>query len=226
MERDEVVEILGDLKISIVNHAIGLDDVERKRASDRVDAINYCLALCGKAIPNVGLRVSDGMGHTGACPDGCQCDVSKMSHKSEKAEPKYYGDRSCPECNGKGIYLAEQPDHYIPCVKCNGTGKSESDVAEIINREPLPEEGKKWEWAKRLAKLISESEVEKVPAHTFGVCKKCGYSLISKEHIPCTIGNITIEKDMERWIRDWSIYHNGGFDPERLAHYICERIKI
>jgi hypothetical protein len=30
------------------------------------------------------------------------------------------------------------------------------EIAEIINREPLPEEGKKWEWAKKLAHAIKE----------------------------------------------------------------------
>ena len=33
---------------------------------------------------------------------------------------------------------------------------SEESIAEIINKEPLPQEGKKWEYSKKLAHAIAE----------------------------------------------------------------------
>ena len=91
-------------KISIVNHAIGLDEVERKRASDRVDAINYCLALCGKAEPK-----------DTSCPichEIFPCKCPSRNKPSEKAEPTL---PKCYYCGDTGI-----------CSNCGG--KSESEV--------------------------------------------------------------------------------------------------
>jgi hypothetical protein len=63
----------------------------------------------------------------------------------------------CPICNGVGHTISREPQ---TCLECNGTGKlstsGEDKIAEIINQEPLPIEGKKWEWAKKLAHAIKE----------------------------------------------------------------------
>ena len=129
------------------------------------DTVNKCHVCNGtgitkpsekaEPIPNVGLRTPDNHFSTHGLAgesrpkksdsEFCRCEITKDEFGGCVPEDEKW--LKCIAC-GKEINPKDRP-------------KSESDVAEIINREPLPEEGKKWEWAKRLAKLISESEVEK-----------------------------------------------------------------
>ena len=48
MTLQEAIDVVGDLKISLRNHSIGLDKIERKRTEDRIDALNVLLNLAFK----------------------------------------------------------------------------------------------------------------------------------------------------------------------------------
>lgn len=48
MTVQEAIDIVGDLKISLRNHSIGLDKIENKRTEDRINALNVLLNLAFK----------------------------------------------------------------------------------------------------------------------------------------------------------------------------------
>jgi len=73
----------------------------------------------------------------------------------------------CPKC---GRYLYPSDTNILPECDCEKLGGSSGwirpvlsveEIAEEINKEPLPEAGKKWEYSMRIAEAIHKAMIKK-----------------------------------------------------------------
>ena len=52
--------------------------------------------------------------------------------------------------------IDKEEEIALRCIEIVERLPDREGIAEIINKEPLPKEGKKWEWANKLALAIEE----------------------------------------------------------------------